>query len=78
MTRQYGSIPFDVRAKRERLKLNQSQFWEKVGATQSAGSRYEAGRKIPKPLATLLTITFGTKKQADHALKQLRTHAGGE
>lgn len=43
----------NYRALRESLKLNQSEFWSKVGVTQSGGSRYESGRKVPKPAAIL-------------------------
>lgn len=43
--------PRDIRRK---LGLNQQQFWEKVGVTQSGGSRYESGRSIPKPVLMLL------------------------
>jgi len=39
---------------RKSLGLNQSQFWETVGVTQSGGSRYETGRNIPKPVLMLL------------------------
>lgn len=28
------------------LGLNQSEFWSRVGITQSGGSRYETGREI--------------------------------
>lgn len=27
---------------------NQSTFWPKLGQTQSGGSRYECGRKVPR------------------------------
>lgn len=32
---------------RQELGMNQTEFWNTVGATQSAGSRYEAGREMP-------------------------------
>lgn len=60
------------KAVRARLKLNQTEFWQRVGVTQSAGSRYESGRPLPKPLVTLLTIAYGTDKQATKAFGQLR------
>lgn len=41
---------------RSKLNLNQSDFWGAVGVTQSGGSRYEAGRKMPKPVRELLRI----------------------
>ena len=41
---------------RQRLGLNQQQFWSAVGVTQSGGSRYESGRSMPKPVRELLRI----------------------
>lgn len=43
----------DYRALRVMMNLNQSEFWNRVGATKSAGSRYEAGRTVPKAVAVL-------------------------
>jgi transcriptional regulator with XRE-family HTH domain len=57
---------------RDNLGLNQHEFWSRIGVTQSGGSRYESGRKIPKPTAMLLTITYGTYAQANTLVKQLR------
>ncbi|OFZ94844.1 MAG: hypothetical protein A2Z44_05350 [Betaproteobacteria bacterium RBG_19FT_COMBO_58_11] len=41
-------------ALRHDLRLSQSAFWHPLGVTQSGGSRYEAGRKMPPPVAMLL------------------------
>jgi transcriptional regulator with XRE-family HTH domain len=41
---------------RQKLGLNQDDFWQKIGVTQSGGSRYEAGREMPKPVAELLRL----------------------
>lgn len=41
---------------RKSLGLNQLQFWSKVGVTQSGGSRYEAGRRMPKAVASMLRL----------------------
>ena|SRR5450759_4520763 len=41
---------------RQRLGLNQSQFWSAVGVTQSGGSRYESGRNMPKPVCELVRL----------------------
>lgn len=39
--------------------LNQIEFWEKVGITQSGGSRYESGdRRMPPSLAEILRLTY--------------------
>ncbi len=36
--------------------LNQSEYWKRVGVTQSGGSRYESGRAIPKPTRLLIWL----------------------
>lgn len=48
-----------VRVLRKKLGLNQTEFWNRVAVTQSGGSRYEAGRAIPKPVQLLLTLAYG-------------------
>lgn len=45
--------PRDIRRK---LGLNQQQFWPMIGVTQSGGSRYESGRRMPRPVRELLRI----------------------
>lgn len=34
----------------KKLGLNQSQFWQPFGVTQSGGSRYETNRNSPAPV----------------------------
>lgn len=46
---------------RHQLGLSQGPFWQSLGATQSAGSRYESGRAIPKPLKKLIFVTHLAK-----------------
>jgi len=41
---------------RQRLGLNQQQFWSAVGVTQSGGSRYESGRSMPRPVRELVRL----------------------
>ena len=41
---------------RQRLGLNQHQFWSAVGVTQSGGSRYESGRGMPRAVSELLRL----------------------
>jgi transcriptional regulator with XRE-family HTH domain len=41
---------------RQRLGLNQEQFWTRIGVTQSGGSRYESGRSMPRPVRELLRL----------------------
>ena len=65
-------IQIDPVAARQKLGINQTQFWSRVGVTQSGGSRYESGRKIPKPIQHLLVIAYGTTKQAQAVIDQLR------
>lgn len=48
----------DLVALRRSLRLTQAQFWSAVNATQSAGSRYESGRQMPKPLAELVRLVY--------------------
>jgi len=61
---------------RKNLKLNQLEFWARVGITQSGGSRYESGRNMPKQVAWLLHLAYGTAKQADDLLGRLRQKNG--
>ena len=46
----------DPRDIRQKLGLNQDEFWTKIGVTQSGGSRYESGREMPKPVRELLRL----------------------
>lgn len=46
----------DPRALRRALGLNQLEFWSKVGVTQSSGSFYERGRRIPKSVLELVRV----------------------
>ena len=59
-------------AMRQKAGLNQSVFWSRVGIGQSAGSRYESGRNIPRPVQMLLRIAYGTKAQAAKQVEALR------
>ena len=65
-------------AMRKKLNVNQSEFWSRVGLGQSAGSRYESGRNIPRPVQMLLRIAYGAKAQADKQLEALRPSATAE
>lgn len=62
----------EAREMRQRLGLNQTDFWSKVGANQTSASRYENGRKLPKAIQMLLTLAYGSQCEADKALAQLR------
>jgi transcriptional regulator with XRE-family HTH domain len=50
------NFTFNPKEIREKLGLNQQEFWTKIGVTQSGGSRYESGREMPKPVRELLRL----------------------
>ena len=68
----------DPVAARQKLGINQTKFWSRVGVTQSGGSRYESGRNIPRPVQMLLRIAYGTKAQAAKQVEALRPSAAAE
>ena len=45
---------------RNKLGINQSEFWSRVGVTQSGGCRYEQGRPMPRPVRKLYYLTYVT------------------
>ena len=57
---------------RNKLSLNQSDFWSKMGISQSGGSRYESGRNIPRTTQCLLHLVYAPEAQALALLKHLR------
>lgn len=62
----------NYRITRQMLSMNQHDFWSKIGVTQSGGSRYESGRAVPKPTATLITLAYEPAAKALAALAKLR------
>ncbi|MBI2315521.1 MAG: hypothetical protein HYU75_00355 [Betaproteobacteria bacterium] len=46
----------DPKELRCRLGASQLEFWSSIGMTQSAGSRYESGRSMPRTIQTLLRL----------------------
>ena len=48
----------DYRSLRRKMDLNQSEFWGRLGITQSGGSRYEDGRKVPRAVAVLAHLVY--------------------
>jgi DNA-binding transcriptional regulator YiaG len=60
-------------AHRRKLALNQSDFWKRVAIGQSGGSRYESGRKLPRPVQILLHLAYAPEAQANAVLLHLRT-----
>jgi len=64
-------LKLDVRLLREFSGLNQTDFWEAVGITQSGGSRYEAGeRRLPKPVQHLLRLIYIDKLDLEKVRRQ--------
>ena len=47
--------PKDIRI---RFGLNQTEFWARIGVTQSGGSRYERFRNMPRPVQELLRLVY--------------------
>lgn len=57
---------------RQKMRLNQLEFWGPLGVTQSGGSRYESGRDMPKPVRILLHLAYAPEKQAGVMMECLR------
>jgi len=55
---------------RQKLGLNQQEFWTKIGVTQSGGSRYESGRAMPKPVRELLRLVHVEKLDLSKVKKE--------
>jgi len=73
---------FDARAMRDRLDVNQHDFWGAIGVTQSGGSRYENERRMPKPVAELVRLHYDlgidTRKINDRNAAAIRAILSGE
>jgi DNA-binding transcriptional regulator YiaG len=62
----------DAVALRRKLGLNQTEFWSRISTTQSGGSRYETGRKLPGPVQLLLHLAYAPEAPAMAMLEHLR------
>jgi transcriptional regulator with XRE-family HTH domain len=62
-------------AMRKKSGLNQLEFWQRFGITQSGGSRYETGRALPKP-AKILIALYLSGRITDADLAAARKAAG--
>lgn len=60
---------------RKKSGENQGAYWRRYGITQSGGSRYEQGRKIPSP-AKILMVLHVSGKVSDADLALARASAG--
>ena len=64
--------PTDLIQLRQKWGLRQAEFWGRIGVTQSAGSRYEKGPRVPpKPVAMLVAITYGSARDRQRVLDSL-------
>ncbi|HPV62239.1 XRE family transcriptional regulator [Thauera aminoaromatica] len=66
------STSAEIKAFRQKHGMNQSQFWGRVGVTQSGGSRYESERNIPVPVQLLLHIAYAPADRAERLVAHLR------
>ena len=62
----------EAKALREKLGMNQTTFYSRVGVEQSTASRYEKGRHIPAAVQTLLVLAYSPKPIADAVYRGLR------
>lgn len=62
----------DYKTLRTKLRMNQTEFWSRIGVTQSGGSRYEGGRKAPEPTRIVVDLAYGTPAAAIAKLAKLR------
>lgn len=67
------ATPEEIREFRTKRLMNQSEFWNRVGVTQSGGSRYESGRNVPMPVRILLAVTYATDGQSAKTVEALRS-----
>lgn len=51
-----GMLTVAPKVLRLQLGLTQAGFWSPVGVSQSGGSRYESGRKLPASISALLHL----------------------
>lgn len=63
----------DIVKTRGKLGMTQAQFWNRIGITQSGGSRYEGSmRPLPEPIGLLLAIAYGNLREARRTVDALR------
>ena len=62
----------EVKAIRQKLRMNQAEFWQHFQVTQSGGSRYASGRDIPDPVQVLLNSALGGEKASEAIVAGLR------
>ena len=57
---------------RRKMDISQSEFWSRIGVTQSGGSRYETMRKVPKTTQAVIDLTYGPLNAAVERLAAMR------
>jgi hypothetical protein len=62
----------EIKAFRQKHGMNQSQFWGRVGVTQSGGSRYESERNIPRRFSCCCTSPMRPTDRAHRLVEHLR------
>lgn len=63
----------DYKTMRVKLRLNQTEFWSRIGITQSCGSRYESGAiSVPVPCRIVVDLVYGSPASAINKLAKLR------
>lgn len=62
----------DYKTMRTKLRMNQTEFWSRIGVTQSVGSRYEGGRIAPQPTRIVADLAYGSPVAAIAKLANLR------
>ena len=62
----------NYRELRRKMNISQSEFWSRIGVTQSGGSRYETTRRVPKPTQTVINLAYSSAKTALETLAALR------
>ena len=62
----------NYRELRRKMDISQSEFWSRIGVTQSGGSRYETMRKVPNTTQTVIDLTYGPANVALEKLAALR------
>ena len=67
------ATPEEIREFRKKRSMNQSEFWSRVGVTQSGGSRYESGRNVPTPVRILLAVAYAPDGQSAKTVGALRS-----
>lgn len=54
----YRSVQLDTANLRHQLGMNQTDFWAKLGVTQSGGARCENAKSVTLPVFKLLRLQY--------------------